>query len=147
MSHVNAYGAQAASCPGGHESLPGEPDCVVDPYTGSGTTCARESGFNSYTIRMKNTAEPPAGPTAGETLSCETGTWEHSPSFSYRWLRNGVPIAGAEAAEYILTTADEGKVIQCEVIGTNSAGSVIAASGAVTVSPAPAAEHPVLESN
>ena len=23
MTHVNAYGAQAASCPGGHESLPG----------------------------------------------------------------------------------------------------------------------------
>ena len=146
MTHVNAYGAQAASCPGGHESLPGEPDCGVDPYTGSGTTFARESGFNSYTIRMKNTAEPPAGPTAGETLSCETGTWEHSPSFSYRWLRNGVPVSGAEAAEYILTIADEGKTIQCQVTGTSSAGSVSSTTAALTVSPAPATAPPVLMS-
>src|ERR1039458_6136346 len=56
MSHVNAYGAQAASCPGGHESLPGEPDCGVDPSTGSGTTFAQESGFNTYKIKVKNTA-------------------------------------------------------------------------------------------
>jgi hypothetical protein len=146
MTHANAYGAQAASCPGGHKSLPGEPVCGVDPYTGSGTTFARESGFNTYTITAKNTAAPPAGPTAGETLSCETGTWEHSPSFSYRWLRNGVPISGAEAAEYILTIADEGKAIQCEVTGTSSAGAVSAITTALTVSPAPATAPPVLKS-
>src|ERR1039457_4926738 len=68
MTHANAYGAQAASCPGGHESLPGEPDCGVDPYTGSGTTFAQESAFNAYTIKVKNTASP--GLVPGATLTC-----------------------------------------------------------------------------
>src|ERR1019366_6783092 len=96
MTHANAYGAQAASCPGGHESLPGEPVCGVDPYTGSGTTFARESGFNSYTITVKNTA--PATLAAGDTLACHAGAWEGEPAFTYRWLRNGSTIAGAGGA-------------------------------------------------
>ncbi|MGO9791462.1 MAG: hypothetical protein ACLP8S_18770 [Solirubrobacteraceae bacterium] len=130
MHHENAYGQQGG----------------VDPFTNSGTSFDRGSGDNAYTINVRNTAGPSPGLTAGETLSCETGTWEYSPGFSYRWLRNGVPISGAEVAEYILTTADEGEVIQCEVIGTNSAGSVIAASAAITVSPSPPAERPALTS-
>jgi hypothetical protein len=55
MTHANPFGLQAASCPGGHESLPGEPDCGVDPFSGSGKSFARESGFNAYTITVKNT--------------------------------------------------------------------------------------------
>jgi hypothetical protein len=82
----------------------------------------------------------------GETLPCETGTWEYNPSFSYRWLRNGVAISGAEASEYTLTTADRGDAIQCEVIGTRSAGSVVTTSGAVTVSPVLPTALPVLSS-
>src|SRR5665213_1750357 len=146
MTHQNAYGAQAASCPGGHESLPGEPDCGVDPFTGSGTTFAQESGDNAYTIKVKNTAGQAAGSAVGETLTCETGTWEYSPTFSYRWLRNGVAISGAEASEYTLAVADEGKAVQCQVTGTNTAGSVSATTVALTVSPGPSTEPPALTS-
>ena len=70
MTHANAYGLQAGACPGGKEiSVPGEPekDCGVDPYTGSGTTLAQESGFNTYTIRVKNTAPPATRPTGRRT--------------------------------------------------------------------------------
>jgi hypothetical protein len=141
MSHVNAYGAQAASCPGGHESLPGEPDCGVDPYTGSGTTFSRESGFNSYTIKVKNTAS--ATLAAGDTLACQAGLWIRDEStFEYRWLRNGAKIAGAEGHEYTLTAEDEGKAIQCQVQGINASFTTSAATPAVVVSPEPSAAPP-----
>ena len=60
VEHHNAYGAERESCPGGHQSLPGEPDCGVDPFTGSATTFDRESGFNEYRITVKNTGEIPS---------------------------------------------------------------------------------------
>src|ERR1039457_1423902 len=133
MEHHNAYGDQRASCPGGHESLPNEPDCGVDPYTGSGTTFARESGFNTYTIKVKNTAPPGVGVDApGETVTCKAGTWKGSATFTYHWLRNGAPITGAESDTYEVTAADEGAAIQCEVIGTNEGGALTAASAAVS---------------
>jgi hypothetical protein len=142
MTHANAYGAQAASCPGGHESLPGAPDCGVDPYTGSGTTFSRESGFNTYTITVKNTAS--ATLAAGDTLACQHGGWNREPTFAYRWLRNGATIAGAEGFEYTLTAEDEGKAIQCDVQGTNATFTTSATTNAVVISPAPSTAPPVL---
>ena len=140
MTHANAYGAQAASCPGGHESLPGEPDCGVDPHTRSGTTFAQESGSNSYTIHVKNTSS--GGLSAGAALKCETGAWEGSPTFNYHWLRNGTVIPGAGEAEYTVTAEDEGKALQCEVTGTNASGATSFATKAVQVSPEPATTPP-----
>jgi hypothetical protein len=143
MTHANAYGLQAASCPGGHESLPGEPACGVDPYTGSGTTFSRESGFNTYTIKVKNTAS--ATLTAGDTLACQAGFWVRDEStFEYRWLRNGAKIAGAEGHEYTLTAEDEGKAIQCQVQGINASFTTSAATTAVVVAPEPSTAPPVL---
>jgi hypothetical protein len=142
MEHHNAYGAQAASCPGSHESLPGEPDCGVDPYTGSGTTFARESGFNSYTINVKNTSVA-GGP---ETLVCQAGDWTGEPTFSYQWLRNGVPIAGAESSEYTVTAEDEGTGVQCAVTATNEGGAAAETSASFEVPPPSATKLPVLES-
>src|SRR5271169_2581702 len=52
MTHHNPYGLQVASCPGEKESL--EPLCGVDPFSGNGTSFARESGFNAYTIKVEN---------------------------------------------------------------------------------------------
>ena len=102
MTHQNAYGAQGG----------------VDPYTGSGTTFDRESGFNAYTITVKNTA---SAAHAGETLTCQTGVSEFESTFAYEWLRNGVAISGATASTYTLKTpGDEGKAIQCEVTGLRS---------------------------
>jgi hypothetical protein len=132
MTHANAYGLQAASCPGGHESLSGEPDCGVDPYTGSGTTFARESGFNTYTITVKNTAP---GPEAGNTFTCEPGSWEEGPTFTYAWLRNGTVIAGAVSNEYTLTAADKGDAVQCQVTATNASAATADITNAIAVSP------------
>jgi hypothetical protein len=143
MTHANAYGLGAGACPGGKEiNVPGEPekDCGVDPFTGSGTTFAQESGFNTYTIRVKNTSSGGLG--AGTALKCEPGPWEGEPAFSYRWLRNGVRIAGAEEAEYTLTADDEGKALQCEVTGTNASGGTSFATKAQLASPEPTPTPP-----
>ena len=132
MTHENAYGAQGG----------------VDPYTGSGTTFARESGFNTYTIKVKNTAPPSVGAsiTPGTVLTCEPGKWEGGETFTYHWLRNGTVIteAGAESDEYEITTTDEGAAIQCQVTDTNASSALSAASPATSVSPAPSTLPPVL---
>jgi hypothetical protein len=143
MTHANAYGLQAGECPGGKAKyVPGEPeeDCGVDPFTGSGTTFAQESGFDTYTITVKNTAPVSNEP---EVLTCNAGVWEGEPTFSYQWLRNGVLIAGATESTYTTTAADEGKVVQCLVTGTNTGGATVAASArAVVVPPAPSIAPP-----
>src|ERR1035438_147878 len=129
---------------GRHAGLPGRPlrsECGVDPYTGSGTTFARESGFNTYTIKVKNTAS--ATLAAGDTLACQAGLWIRDEStFEYRWLRNGAKIAGAEGHEYTLTAEDEGKAIQCQVQGMNASFTTSAATPAVVVSPEPSTAPP-----
>jgi hypothetical protein len=80
---------------------------------------------------------------AGQTEICQVGTWNEKPSeFAYQWIRNGVPIPGAEVKQYVVQEADEGTVLQCEVTATNSGGNGFAISGPAVVSPAPATPPP-----
>ncbi len=122
MTHANAYGAQGG----------------VDPYTGSGTTFSRESGFNAYTIKVKNTSS--GGLRAGTALKCEPGSWEEGPTFSYHWLRNGTLILGADQDEYTVTTEDEGNALQCQVTATNASGAANGLTKATVVEPPPSTE-------
>jgi hypothetical protein len=66
----------------------------------------------------------------GKTLSCSNGTWTGipAPTFTYRWLRDGVAIGGEESSVYVVTAADEGHSIFCEVTATNTAGGTSAVS-------------------
>jgi hypothetical protein len=82
-------------------------------------------------------AAPSGTLSAGNKLTCIAGVWRGSPTFTYRWLRGGVAITGAESEKYTLTSEDEGKVIECQVKGKNTSGVTIADSAAVVVSPAP----------
>lgn len=61
---------------------------------------------------------------AGQTLSCSTGTWTgFGPiTYTYQWLRNGSQIAGATASTYIIVTADKLSEISCEVVASDSRG-------------------------
>jgi hypothetical protein len=73
-----------------------------------------------------NTAAPvlTGTPAVGQTLSCSTGTWSNSPtSFSYAWLRSGVPIAGQAGGTYVVQAADAGHTISCQVTAGNGGGS------------------------
>jgi streptogramin lyase len=92
---------------------------------------------------------PPAvigTPQTGQTLTCQSPTgsaWAgQQPAFAFgfdgfRWLLDGNQIAGATAQTMALSNADVDHRISCEVIATYPlvAATVLATSGAVTVSP------------
>jgi len=63
--------------------------------------------------------------TAGSTLSATTGTFTGEEiTYTYQWLLEGVPIAGAKAATYVPTSADVGKTLSVGVTATNPGGAV-----------------------
>ena len=73
-----------------------------------------------------NTAAPTltGTPALGQTLTCSTGTWANNPtSFSYTWLRSGVPIAGQAGGTYVVQAADQGHTISCQVTAGNGGGT------------------------
>jgi uncharacterized delta-60 repeat protein len=78
-----------------------------------------------------NTALPSisGGIKVTNTLTANNGSWNNLPaSYSYVWLRNGSPIAGATSQVYQLAAADEGQLISVSVTGTNTGGSATATS-------------------
>jgi hypothetical protein len=74
---------------------------------------------------------------AGQTLTCVSGDWTGSPTFSFAWLRDGAPIPDATAQTYTLTATDVGRQIACQVTAANEGGSPTVISGAVTPTAAP----------
>ena len=81
-----------------------------------------------------NTVAPAITGTAqeGQTLTCSTGTWSGSPTYTYQWKRNGSNIGSATNSTYVLVTADVGQSIKCTVTATNFIGSATADSNTVT---------------
>jgi hypothetical protein len=82
---------------------------------------------------------PPSLPRArrevGRTVTCDPGVWTGAPSFTFQWLRDGVPVAGATAQSYQLAPADAGTAIVCRVTATNAAGSTTVDSARLVVAP------------
>ncbi len=72
-------------------------------------------------------------PTQTQTLLCSTGTWTGTATitYAYQWCRNGVDIAGATSASYLLVPADVATTTTCRVTATNGGGSVSATSAGV----------------
>lgn len=99
---------------------------------------------------ITGTAIPPANtspptttgkPAVGQVLKCSDGSWTGTPapSFTYQWLRDGIPITGADAGTYTVQQTDQGNSLACQVTATNIAGSASATSESVSV---PAEIHP-----
>ncbi|WP_223691378.1 beta strand repeat-containing protein [Leifsonia poae] len=59
-------------------------------------------------------------PNVGHTLTASPGVWTPSTVFSYQWARNGVDIAGATAASYVVTGDDAGAAITVSVTGSKA---------------------------
>ncbi|WP_062521434.1 hypothetical protein [Demequina silvatica] len=56
----------------------------------------------------------------GATVRAATGTWKPTPTFGFRWLRDGKPISGATSKTYIVRKIDKGKKIKVQVIAQKS---------------------------
>jgi hypothetical protein len=78
-------------------------------------------------------------PAPTKTLTCNDGTWSgDGPQLhSFRWLRNGVAIAGATGSAYVVKAADAGKQVRCRVTASNEGGSAMADSAAVLIKTPP----------
>lgn len=74
-----------------------------------------------------NTAPPVIdnlAPVVGDTLTVTNGTWTGTPtSYSYNWIRAGVPIGAPDQNTYLVVLADTGAEIKCDVTATNATGS------------------------
>jgi hypothetical protein len=121
--------ANAASNPGiivGEVQCPAVGSCVA---FGQYTSHAGVSHDMEVTgiAAPENTVAPVVSGTAevGLRLTCSQGTWvtPAPTSYTYRWLRDGAAIGGAESSTYSVTAADEGHSIFCEVMATDAVGS------------------------
>jgi len=100
----------------------------------------------TYEVVARNAA-PAVAPAPGDSLTCEPKTWTGTPAptFAYQWYANGLFLGsahGAQTATYTIQSTDEGKSVQCEVIGTNTNASAVAMSAPVVVAPVPATAPP-----
>jgi hypothetical protein len=81
------------------------------------------------------------GGAGGQTLTCNTGSWLGSPTFTYQWYRNGVALSGngADTETYTVQEADLSTpaVFQCSITGTNAGGASVRFSASQATSPEP----------
>lgn len=56
----------------------------------------------------------------GRKIAVSPGTWKPGATFSYQWLRDGVPISGATSQSRIVVAADAGAALSVRVTGKRS---------------------------
>jgi hypothetical protein len=71
-------------------------------------------------------------PTVGNTLSCSPGAWSGAPTFTYQWLADGLPLAGATAPTHVIAAGEAGHALTCAVTATNVGGTATATSAPAT---------------
>lgn len=73
-------------------------------------------------------------PKVGHTLTVTMGNWNGEPAaYGARWSRDGAPIPGATFESYLLTKADSGHMVDCEVTAYTGGGQRTVGSDAVAV--------------
>jgi hypothetical protein len=105
---------------------------VGAPRTGVNAILQRQGGAAPAKL---TSPEVSGSPEARHVLTCSPGSWTGAPTptFSYRWLRDGSPLSGAMSAGYTVQAADEGHALTCEVTASNALGSSSASSAGVHV--------------
>lgn len=127
----------------------GDTHTVTNADKGEALTCEvtieNAAGEVSATSNAVTVVTPPApafttdpvlsgNPAVGSTLTCSPGTWTGAQTTAaYLWRRGGTPIADQTGSTYVVTSADEGGSLTCEVTVANEGGSVTAPSNAVSV--------------
>lgn len=84
-------------------------------------------------------------PTAGHSLSCESGSWSNGPTFTYAFISSGTGtvLQQGPSSSYQLSAADVGRTIFCQVQAANGGGTGIARTVALPpIQAAPAPQSP-----
>jgi hypothetical protein len=97
-----------------HTPPPGQPDPDLSATRGN-----RWADVSAHGCATRAPAHPAIGgaPAVGSTLTADPGEWDSGMSFSYQWLRDGQPIAGATGSTYATVTADVDHAITVAVTG------------------------------
>ncbi len=115
------------------------------PVTAPATKSGIDAAMQSTSTAPANTTPPVVSgtPAIGSALLCVPGLWTGKPAtFSYQWLRGGVPIAGANATSYTVQSADAGNSISCQVTAKNGKGEKSARSAGVAIPALPGIPPP-----
>lgn len=110
--------------------------CRVTAHNAGGDSAAIDSNALAASIAVpKNTAAPsiPGNGQPGDVVTCTAGTWTGSPTLTYAWLRNDVPIKGQTGRTYTITNNDVSQAIRCRVGAHNAGGDTTADSNALAV--------------
>lgn len=108
--------------------------CIVTATNPSGSTPATSNAVGPITVAPPvNTVAPVvSGATiVGSVLSCTSGTWSPTGTFTYQWQSGGSNISGQTGTSYTTQAVDVGKLIACTVTCAGSGGSTSATSNAV----------------
>ncbi|HEX5763705.1 MAG TPA: hypothetical protein VFY04_11375 [Solirubrobacterales bacterium] len=103
-----------------------QPAVVVGPLPGTEPPIS--------TVPTAAGSRPTVEGTGTAERTCQTSgmNWSGSPTFTFQWLRNGVPIPSATGEKYLpqggVGQADQNKILQCEVIGSNAGGALVGIS-------------------
>lgn len=127
---------------------------VVTARNKAGTSTSRTTPSAVVAAEPPEDASPPAlsgTPTAGQTLTASTGSWDGTKplSYAFQWERcdaadGCAAITGATAASYAASSADLGYELRASVTATNAAGSAAADSdmSATVVAPPQGSPQP-----
>jgi PASTA domain len=104
---------------------------------------ACDSGAVESATPPVSAAPPSIGgtPAAGQTLTCDPGTFTQAPALVFQWLSDGAAIVGATGSTFVVTSAQLDTAVQCRVTATNAGGTTVATSAAV-VPPKPPVQLP-----
>ena len=90
---------------------PGFPDATSTSNGVMGTAGSAPQVVSAPTIK--------GTPVIGQTLSVDAGTWSvNNLTFTYAWMRNGVPVPGATSGAYTITAADAASGISVQVVAS-----------------------------
>ena len=113
-----------------------ELSCRVSAANAGGFASAVSAGL--VLAPMPVSTAPPVVSLAGDrSAACTGDAWTVAVTRTYAWLRDGAPIAGADAAALDLTDADAGTALTCRVTAATGFASVAATSTPIRVPLAP----------
>ncbi|WP_129786333.1 S8 family serine peptidase [Promicromonospora panici] len=98
------------------------------------TTKSVTSAHSTVDRKFSSSPSPTISGTArvGGKLTAKVGSWSPSPSFTYQWFADSVPIRGATSSTYTLKGAQQGKKISVAVTARKYGYATAVRSGGPT---------------